>query len=133
MSAGESIATRTELSDTAVGGLLTALSTSTPELVTTIAAVRAGAPMLAVGNILGTNCFNTLIIGVADIAHRGGSIFHAISSFQLVWGLTTILMAGVLLLGLVHRQEYGIARMGFESFLILVIYMGTATLVLLSP
>jgi cation:H+ antiporter len=39
---GESIADRTGLSETVVGGLLTAISTSLSELVTSIAAVRRG-------------------------------------------------------------------------------------------
>lgn len=130
MVASETIASETVLTDTSVGGLLTAFSTSSPELVTTIAAVRAGAPALAVGNILGTNCFNVLVIGVTDIAYRDSSIYHAISPFQVVWGLVTILMASILLLGFIYRQQYGIARIGFESFLILVIYIATVGLML---
>ena len=39
---------------------------STPELVTTIAAIRIGALTLAVSNIFGTNCFNMLVVAAAD-------------------------------------------------------------------
>ena len=42
MEAAKGIADHTGLSDTLVGGLLTALATSTLELVTTIAAIRIG-------------------------------------------------------------------------------------------
>lgn len=126
MNAAETIAVQTPLSETAVGSLFTALFTSLPELVTTIAAIRYGALTLAVSNILGTNCFNMLVIAAADIVYRDGSIYHAITSQQLLWGLVTILMTGILLLGFLYRERYGIARIGFESFLMLVIYLAVA-------
>lgn len=126
MKAGETIAAQTALSQTAVGGLLTALATSLPELVTTIAAIRLGALTLAVGGILGTNCFNVTVIAAADIVYPHASIYHAVTPFQILWGLVTILMTAILLLGFIYRERYGIARIGLESFLILIIYAGTA-------
>lgn len=126
MTAAETIADATPLSDTAVGALFTGVITSMPELVTTIAAVRHGALTLAVGNILGTNCFNVTVIAAADIAYREGSIYHAVTAQQPMWGLVTILMTGILLVGLVYRERYGIGRIGLESLMMLVIYGGVA-------
>jgi cation:H+ antiporter len=105
--------------------------TSLPELVTTLAAIRCGALTLAVGNILGTNCFNVLVIAAADVAYREGSIYHAVTAQQLVWTVIAILLTGILLLGLLRRERYGIARMGFESFLVLVVYLAAAISVVL--
>ena len=51
--AGVSLAAETPLSGTVVGGLLTSVVTSLPELVTALAAVRIGALTLAVGDIIG--------------------------------------------------------------------------------
>ncbi len=127
MSSAETLVERTQLSQTLVGTLLTAVFTSLPELVTTLAAIRYGALTLAVGNILGTNCFNVLVIAAADVTYRSGSIYHAITNQQLVWTVIAILLTGILLLGLLRRERYGIARMGFESFLVLVIYLGAVT------
>jgi len=56
------LAEATGLGGTFVGTTLVALTTSLPELVTTLAALRAGAVDLAVGNILGSNSFNMFII-----------------------------------------------------------------------
>ncbi len=131
MSSAEILVERTPLSQTVVGTLLTAVFTSLPELVTTLAAIRYGALTLAVGNILGTNCFNVMVIAAADVAYRGGSIYHALTSQQLIWAVIAILLTGILLLGLLRRERYGIARMGFESFLVLVIYLGAAVGVVL--
>lgn len=122
MEAGKIIADRTGLSDTVVGGLFTAVATSTPELVTTIAAIRYGALTLAVSNILGTNCFNMLVVAAADAAYPHGSIYHDMAPVQTLWGLVSILMTAILLLGMLRRETYGIGRIGFESALILVVY-----------
>jgi cation:H+ antiporter len=129
MESAKVITDRTGLDEGLAGGFLTAIATSLPELVTTIAAVRQGALTLAVSNILGTNAFNVVVIAAADAGYRDGSIYHAISPSQLAWGLIVILMTSVLLLGLVRRQTYGIGRIGFEGVLVLALYvMGLAML-----
>ena len=58
-----SIADRLELGEGLVGFTLVALGTSLPELFTSIQAARHGEPDLAVGNVLGSNLFNSLLIG----------------------------------------------------------------------
>lgn len=131
MNAAEAIAQHTGLPHTVMGTLFTALSTSMPELVTTIAAVRRGALTLAVGGIIGTNCFNMMAVAAADIAYREGSIYHAVTSQQIFWGLLSILMTAILILGLVRREKFGIGRIGFESFSILVLYAFAVALLFL--
>ena len=123
MESAKGIADHTGLSDTLVGGLFTALATSTPELVTTIAAIRYGALTLAVSNIFGTNCFNILVVAAADAGYPHNSIYHDMSPVQMTWGLVSILMTAILLLGMVRRETYGIGRIGFESALILSVYV----------
>ncbi|MFW6348874.1 MAG: sodium:calcium antiporter [Thiohalospira sp.] len=132
MSAAETIVERSGLSQTAMGALFTGVFTSLPELVTTIAAIRYGALTLAVSNIVGTNTFNLLVIAAADVAYREGSIYHAITSQQLLWGLVTILMTATLLLGLLRRERFGIGRIGLESSLTVVIYLAMAVVTLLA-
>ncbi|MEO0932863.1 MAG: sodium:calcium antiporter [Cyanobacteria bacterium J06641_2] len=116
--AGVFIAAQTGLSESLVGGLFTAISTSLPELVVTIAAVRQGALTLAVGGIIGGNCFDLLLLAFSDIAFRSGSIYAVISQNQVFVISLTILMTGILLLGLLQREKYGFANIGFESVII---------------
>lgn len=132
MESAKVIANQTGLSDTLVGGLLTALATSTPELVTTIAAIRIGALTLAVSNIFGTNCFNMLVVAAADLGYPHGSIYADMAPVQIMWGLVSILMTAILLLGLVRRETYGIGRIGFESTLLLTVYAATISIVVVS-
>ncbi|MFC3230989.1 sodium:calcium antiporter [Marinibaculum pumilum] len=123
------IASRTDLSEGIVGTLLTSVATSTPELVTTVAAVRRGALTLAFGGIVGGNTFDVLFTAFADLAYPG-SIYHAMTGEQVFVILLTIVMTTVLLLGLIQRERHGLANIGFESVLLLLLYCGGMTLLL---
>lgn len=118
-----SLMAHTGLSATLVGGLLTAVSTSIPELVVVITAVRRGALTLAVGDIIGGNMFDTLMFAMSDIAFRKGSIYHAISRDQVYMIALSILLTAILMVGLLRREKHGIANIGTESFLVIVCYL----------
>jgi len=59
----ERIAEELELTGGFVGFTLVAVGTSAPELVTAVAAARQGETELLVGNLLGSNVFNSLAVG----------------------------------------------------------------------
>jgi len=130
--AGETIADSTNLSENAVGSLFTAMSTSLPELVTTIAAVRRRAFTLAVSGVLGGNSFDVLVLALCDLAYSKGTIYQAITSRQIFVLALTIVMTGILILGLLRREKHGIGNIGFESFLLLLLYLGGFLLVFFS-
>lgn len=58
------------ISDLLIGLTIVALGTSLPELASSIMAVRKGEHDLALGNVLGSNLFNTLaVVGIAGTLH----------------------------------------------------------------
>lgn len=107
-----------------VGGIFTAVSTSIPELVVAITAVRMGALNLAVGDIIGGNAFDTLFIAASDIAYREGPIYADVSSTEQFWLANSMLMTSVLLMGLIYRERHGPGNIGLESVVLLVLYFG---------
>lgn len=115
---------RMAISASLVGALATAVVTSLPELVTTIAAVRRGALQLAVGGIIGGNTFDMLFLPLSDFSFRQGSLYHAVGMEDSFWVVTAMLMTAVLLGGLLLRQQHGPAKIGYESILLLLIYAG---------
>lgn len=123
------LSARTGLSETAVGGLITGVITSLPELVTSVAAVRRGALVLAVGGIIGGNAFDVLFLALADLAYIGdGTLYQAITATHRLVIVTTILMTAVLLMGLVARQKGGgRIGIGIESWVVVVLYGFLAT------
>lgn len=126
--AGSSLMQHMNLLESAVGGIIIAIATSLPELVTSVAAVRRGALTLAVGGIIGGNAFDVLMVGIADIAYLDGSVYHHIKQQDLALTAITLCMTGFLLLGLLLRQRRGPGNIGYESVLILVAYAASIAL-----
>ena len=122
------IASASGLKQSVIGAMLTAVATSLPELVTTIAAIRRGALQLAVGGIIGGNMFDVLFLSASDIAYRDGSIYGAIDASSRFWVLTAIIMTLILLLGLIRREKSGPGNIGFESVAVLSVYVIAAIL-----
>ncbi|WP_244880638.1 sodium:calcium antiporter [Rhodovibrio salinarum] len=120
---GLAIAGATGLSQSFVGALMTAVATSLPELVTTLAAVRRGALTLAVGGIIGGNTFDVLFLVASDVSYRPGSVFHAIGQAELFLIAWAIAMTATLLMGLLQRQRQGVGGIGFESVALLALYL----------
>lgn len=120
------LAEETGISQSVMGGLFTAVATSLPELVTTVAAVRRGALTLAVSDIVGGNFFDVLFVFAADLVYLRGSLYHAPGVGRREGFLTAmaLLLNVTLLLGLLYRQRRGPANIGFESILMLVVCVG---------
>lgn len=65
---GVEIATSLGVSDLIIGLTIVAIGTSLPELAASIAAVRKGEHDLALGNVIGSNMFNTtIVIGITGM------------------------------------------------------------------
>lgn len=112
-----------------VGFTLTTALTSLPELVVLLTAVRMGALTLGVGNIIGGNVFDTLMIALADVFYLEGPVYRDAGPVSLVLLGGTILMTTVLAGGLVMRDRKGI---GFEGIALPAIYLGTTGLAIIS-
>jgi Ca2+/Na+ antiporter len=83
-----------------IGTIFLAISTSLPELVISFSSIRMGFLDMSIGNVLGSNMFNLLIIFVADVAMRGNSMLRNASpnhwaSVGLIF-LLTLLAAALL-------------------------------------
>ena len=122
---GVALASVTGLSQTAIGAVFTAVVTSLPELVTAVAAVRRGALQLAVSGIIGGNAFDVLFLSLSDVAYREGSLYHAFTGDHVLLIALSILMTAVLALGMLKRDRFGPARIGFESVLVLLLYLAS--------
>lgn len=67
VNSAETIASGFGLSDTLIGLTVCAIGTSLPELVTSIVAARKGEVDMAIGNVIGSNIFNfLLVLGLAS-------------------------------------------------------------------
>lgn len=126
--AANDLAQQSGLGTTFIGTTLVALSTSLPELVTCLAAVRMGAHDLAIGNIFGSNAFNMAILASLDIV-QPGSIFvvadpvHAITAFCVI--LAMIAAVSGLLYNIERKQWFerdALIVIGIVVFSLLLVY-----------
>jgi cation:H+ antiporter len=113
----------TGLGTTFVGTWLVGLSTSLPELVASIAAVRIGAFDLAVGNLLGSNAFNLSILLWIDLAYPGASIFVDASPTHVLSLVFGILLMTLGLAAIVYRAKKRFAMLEPDSALIVLTYV----------
>lgn len=113
-----------------VGTMFAALVTSLPELVVTYTAVRIGAVDMAIGDLLGSNLFNILILSVDDVFFRAGDLFSSISPIHLISAISAMVMTGITVIGLFFRSSRQIlGRLGWPSIFLLIVYMANATMV----
>jgi cation:H+ antiporter len=107
-----------------VGTLLIAFATSAPELVVTVAALRLAALNMAIGNLLGSNLFNILLIPVVDILFLRGPILSQVSSVHAISAMSAMIMTGVFMIGLFYRASKRFYRtVGWASLILFSIYL----------
>lgn len=114
-------------SHTFVGTMFAALVTSLPELVVTYTAVRIGAVDMAIGDLLGSNLFNILILSIDDVFYRTGDLISSISPVHLISAISAMLMTGIAIIGLYFRSSRQILnRFGWPSVFLLIVYLANA-------
>ena len=88
------LATLWGMSELLIGLTIVAIGTSLPELVASVAAARRGEHDMALGNVIGSNLFNTLgVVGVAAIIKPIQNIDpQIVSRDMLMVGLVTVLL-----------------------------------------
>src|SRR5919106_3767468 len=106
-----------------IGFTLVAIGTSLPELVTAVQAQRHGEPELLVGNLLGSNLFNSLAVGAVIGLAGAGSGTTVVPAAQVVVMVVTSLGAWLLLFNQARltRWEAGLLLAGYAATLPLVI------------
>ena len=106
-----------------VGAALVALATSLPELVTSIAAVRIGAPDMAVGNLFGSNAFNMVAFGVGDLLYTDGHFLLEVDpAFALIGAIALLQMSFGLVGNMTRLRPRRLLVMEIDAAMIFAAY-----------
>jgi cation:H+ antiporter len=125
---GDRLSAETGLSRSFVGNLFLAVSTSLPEVATSVAAVRLGAIDLAISNALGSNLFNVALLGLFDIADGRGNFWAALSSANALAAVIALMMTGVAIVSLIYRASPRTPyRFNWDGVALMVMYAGAMT------
>lgn len=108
------------VSDIIVGLTVVAVGTSLPEFASSIIAARKGEPDIALGNVLGSNLFNTLaVVGISGVIHP---IAIEKEIFYRDIGVMTVLTLSLFIFGYGFKKQGRINR--FEGGILLCSYVG---------
>lgn len=106
-----------------VGTLLVAAATSLPELVVSIAAVRIGSMDMAVGNLLGSNIFNMMILALDDFVYTFGPLPLVVSDSHGLSALVAILMTAVAGIGILYGKPNKRFALGADTAVLVILYL----------
>jgi cation:H+ antiporter len=109
--------------DLIIGLTIVAIGTSLPELASSIAATRKGEHDLALGNVIGSNMFNTLaVVGIAGAIHPLSMDPSVLTRDILLMSLLTI---ALFIFGYGFRKPGHISRL--EGVALVTVYVGYTT------
>ena len=109
------------VSDLLIGLTIVAIGTSLPELASSIAAARRGENDLALGNILGSNLFNTLaVVGLAATISPMDEIESVVTTRDMP--LMTALTVALIVLGFRRKGDGRLNRIA--GAILLAVYVG---------
>jgi cation:H+ antiporter len=128
---GDSLAEELGLERSFIGTQFLALSTSLPELAASIAAIRLGAPELAISNVLGSNLFNMgFVLFIDDAVYVDGPIWEVVASVHVFTALAAVLMTAVVMIALMTQERGRPGRFfTFEAVMLVALYLGASVLV----
>jgi len=101
------IAIETGIGQTFIGSTLVGITTSLPEMVVAFSAVRLGALEMVIGNVLGANLFNLIIVALCDFFYRQGILLKSIELNHSITMVMVVIMTGVVLLGQYYHFKKG--------------------------
>jgi len=102
------------LSERVIGITIISIGTGLPELATSIAAVLKGRNDMALGNILGSNVYNTL--GIPGLT---ASVFPLVARKELFLPDTAVMLTATVLIGLVFAFKSGVFNRLLGAFFVL--------------
>jgi cation:H+ antiporter len=115
------------VSDLLIGLTIVAIGTSLPELASSIAAARKGENDLALGNIIGSNLFNTLaVVGLAATISPMDEIEKAVTYRDMP--LMTALTVALIVLGFRRKGDGRLNRIA--GAILLAVYVGYLALLI---
>jgi len=120
---GAELARQTGLGEAFVGSLFIAITTSLPEIVVSMAAVRIGALDLGIGNVLGSNLFNLLILGLDDVFYRQGPLMADAGASHSISIVAIVMMNALFLIGLTHKVMTKRFVVAWDTGAIAVVYV----------
>jgi cation:H+ antiporter len=121
---GDRLAEETGLGKSFFGTIFVAMTTSLPELVVAIAALRIGATDMAIANLFGSNMFNIFILAIDDLFYMQGPLLSHVTLNHAITGFMAVIMTGIAMVSLTYRIERkAFLRVGWDALALICGYI----------
>ncbi|HMA80524.1 MAG TPA: sodium:calcium antiporter, partial [Candidatus Binatia bacterium] len=111
------------LGRTFVGSIFIALTTSLPELVVSVSALRLDAIDLAFSNLLGSNLFNLAILALDDVVYSKAPLLTTAEPGHIVTANAAMAMTAIAVIGLTYRVSKKRFLFAWDSLAIAMVYL----------
>lgn len=110
------------MSETLIGLTIVAFGTSLPELVTSVVAARKGETGMAVGNVIGSNIMNVmLILGVSATIHPVGVNLASVFDLVILLGVSVMALVFAFTAGKISRKEGAVMITAYAATMVFAI------------
>lgn len=118
VNSAETIALRFGLSETLVGLTVCSIGTSLPELVTSVVAARKNQAGMALGNVIGSNIFNILLVG-----GLASAISPIVVTMENLIDIVILIVMSLYIMLLVWKKQKLTRTGGISMLAVYVVYM----------
>ncbi|MYA61985.1 MAG: hypothetical protein F4X94_05365 [Dehalococcoidia bacterium] len=128
---GEDLAHEMRWETSFVGTQFLALSTSLPEMAASFAAVRLGAPELAITNLLGSNLFNMgFVLFADDLVFTQGVLWASVAEIHIMTAMIAMVMTATVVTGILINRQYAFKMpVTVEAGAMIALYAAASALV----
>lgn len=108
---------------TSVGALFLAWATSLPELVVTVSAIILGSSEMGIGNIIGSNIFNLMVLSIANLFAKGENMVYKKDDKLIFLTAILFLLSSTLLYIMSQRMMRKIFRISLLPAIMILVYL----------
>ena len=126
---GDVIAYRTKLGGMFIGTLLMAGATSLPEFLTAINSLQQDVLGLAAGNMLGSNMFNMLLLGLLGLVFFKRRVLRRVAMKHALTASMAVLLISLTTFFILADIDVRIGWLGLDSLLLMLAYCGGVWLI----
>lgn len=110
-------------SSSTIGAFLLGITTSLPEVVSTLALIRMKSYNLAFANIIGSNAFNFFILSICDLIVSGQTLYVFKDQDSFLFIIFGIIMHIILLLSILRKKCISTFTYALPSILLIISYI----------
>lgn len=111
-----------KFSSSSIGAILLGITTSLPEVVTTFALLKLNNFNMAISNMLGSNIFNFLVLGFADIFAKDAYIYSYSDAYSMFYVFGGIIITILFMSTLIKKFNCKLYYLIISAIMILVYF-----------